>query len=226
MEPNIILATEHLTKSYVVGETTLTLLQSVNFEIPAQTHVAILGRSGSGKTTFLNMLGGLDAPTEGSVLWDGEPIDVYNPAIDQHRNAFMGVVFQHHHLLSEFTVLENVVFPLLIRGESKAYSIEQATYYLERVGLGGKLSRSPQNLSGGERQRVAIARALVGKPKVVLADEPTGSLDYENAESVYNLMCQLTEEEQVSFVVVTHDPVLAARMPLRYELNHGILTAC
>lgn len=224
MKDNAILYCENLKKEYYDANSTVQVLQNINLRIGAGECVAIVGRSGSGKTTLLNMLGGLEAPTSGNVVLDGTALNT----ISEHkrgflRNRFLGLIFQFHHLLPEFTALENVCMPLLIRGTSVKKAIALSTDLLEKVSLGHRLQHKPGKLSGGERQRVAIARALVTKPKCILADEPTGNLDNQSADQVYNIMMELVKDLGTSFVVVTHDLSLASKMDRTVTLERGIL---
>ena len=193
-------------RSFRQGPIDLQVLSEVNFTARAGERIAIIGASGSGKTTLLQILGGLDRPTAGVV-----------------RNRTLGFVYQFHHLLPEFSALENVAMPLLVRREPKHEAERRARAVLERVGLGERLVHRPQELSGGERQRAAVARALVTQPRLVLADEPTGNLDGANAESVFALMLELNREFGTSLVVVTHDSRLAARMDRILEIKRGNL---
>ncbi len=211
-------------KSFRQGPEELHVLEGVQLSIARAERVAIVGSSGSGKTTLLQILGGLDRPSTGTVLVDGR--DIHSLSESERgalRNHALGFVYQFHHLLPEFSALENVAMPLLVRRARVGEAHSAARALLERVGLGARLEHRPHQLSGGERQRAAVARALVTAPRIVLADEPTGNLDGSNAESVFALMLELNRERGTSLVVVTHDLKLANRMESVYELERGRL---
>jgi lipoprotein-releasing system ATP-binding protein len=220
-----VLEAREVQKSFTQGPVTLEVLQGVNLAVDSGERIAIVGASGSGKTTLLQILGGLDRPTTGHVSVDGQDIhELGEDARGMLRNRALGFVYQFHHLLPEFSALENVAMPLLVRRTAVAEARDRATEILERVGLGRRLDHRPYQLSGGERQRAAVARALVTAPKIILADEPTGNLDGANAEGVFELMLELNRERGTSLVVVTHDLRLANRMERIYEIEAGKLT--
>lgn len=220
-----VLTCNALCKEFRQGPETVRVLDGVNLTVARGELLAIVGQSGSGKTTLLQLLGGLDKPTSGEVKVMGEAIaELSEKERSALRNRALGFVYQFHHLLPEFSALENVAMPLLIRGMSKREAQSRATPLLERVGLAQRLKHRPSALSGGERQRVAIARALVGEPGCVLMDEPTGNLDADNAASVQALLLELNQSVNTSFVIVTHDLGMAEKMGTVYRIDHGQLT--
>ena len=222
-KPNI-LQCENLTMRYTQGGLDVEVLKGVNLTIGQGERVAIMGASGSGKSTLLHLLGGLEKPTGGTVILDGTNLKTVSGAKLAHlRNRSLGFIYQFHHLLGEFTVLENVAMPLLIGGESVSEARQHATRLLQRVGLGHRIEHKPGELSGGERQRAAVARALINKPGVVLADEPTGNLDSKTAEDVFQLMLELNQELNVSFLIVTHDHELAGKMGRVLHMEDGLI---
>lgn len=219
-----VLVCRDLVRSFVDAGTSLEVLRGVNLTIAAGERVAIVGESGAGKTTLLQVLGGLDLPNSGTVRVRGRDIASLNSTQrGALRNRELGFIYQFHHLLPEFSALENVAMPLLMRKDAIAQVREQATHLLQRVGLGERLHHRPGELSGGERQRAAVARALITRPALVLADEPTGNLDHANGEKVFELMLELNQEFNSSLVVVTHDRTLAQRMDRILVLQDGVL---
>ncbi|MDD5580744.1 MAG: lipoprotein-releasing ABC transporter ATP-binding protein LolD [Methylobacter sp.] len=224
MNKTSILQCRQLTKRYTQGKLDVEVLKGVNLSIGIGERVAIMGASGSGKSTLLHLLGGLEKPTAGEVILDGVNLSKVSAVkLARLRNSSLGFIYQSHHLLGEFTVLENVAMPLLIADISVAEARVRAIELLQRVGLGHRIEHKPGELSGGERQRAAVARALINKPGVVLADEPTGNLDSKTADQVYQLMLELNQELNVSLVVVTHDHELAAKMGKVLHMEDGLI---
>jgi lipoprotein-releasing system ATP-binding protein len=224
MNKTSILQCRNLAKRYDQGGLDVEVLKGVDLSIGIGERVAIMGASGSGKSTLLHLLGGLEKASGGEVVLDGVNINhVGATKLARLRNKSLGFIYQSHHLLGEFTVLENVAMPLLIAGESVKQAGIRAGALLQRVGLGHRIEHKPGELSGGERQRAAVARALINKPCLILADEPTGNLDSKTADQVYQLMLELNQELNVSFLVVTHDHELAARMGKVLHMEDGLI---
>lgn len=224
MNNTSILECRQLTKRYNQGGLDVEVLKGVNMRIGVGERVAIMGASGSGKSTLLHLLGGLEKASGGEVVLDNVNLNkVSATRLARLRNSSLGFIYQSHHLLGEFTVLENAAMPLLIAGLSVKEARVRAIELLQRVGLGHRIEHKPGEISGGERQRAAIARALINKPKCVLADEPTGNLDSKTADQIYQLMLELNQELKVSFLVVTHDHDLASRMGKVLHMEDGVI---
>ena len=222
---HLVLSCRDLHKTYLQGKVEVPVLFGINLDVTAGETLAIIGASGSGKSTLLHLLGGLDDITQGSVTLQGQDISqLSQPKLGALRNSALGFVYQFHHLLPEFTALENVAMPLLIRRENRDKAYEQARMILKDVGLDHRINHTPAELSGGERQRTAVARALVTKPACVMADEPTGNLDRHTAQGVFDLMLSLNRKYQTSLIIVTHDPDLAAKTGRILHLVDGRLS--
>ena len=220
----VMLVCEGISRVYSEGPRDLTVLDKLSLRVHAGERVAIVGSSGSGKTTLLNLMGGLDRPTGGSISIAGESLaGLGEAAMGRFRNRYIGFVYQFHHLLAEFTAVENAALPLIIRGQRKRDAEKRALALLTRVGMAERGDHKPGELSGGERQRVAIARALVTDPSLVLMDEPTGNLDQQTASTILELMDELARESACAFVIVTHDRDLAAHQDRVLLLDNGQL---
>ncbi|WP_312319753.1 lipoprotein-releasing ABC transporter ATP-binding protein LolD [Atlantibacter hermannii] len=225
MSNSVLLQCDNLCKRYQEGNVQTDVLHNVSFTIQSGEMMAIVGSSGSGKSTLLHLLGGLDTPTSGDVIFNGQAMSgLSSSAKAELRNRELGFIYQFHHLLPDFTALENVAMPLLI-GKKKTDEVQsRALEMLNAVGLGHRSNHRPSELSGGERQRVAIARALVNNPRLVMADEPTGNLDARNADSIFALLGELNQRQGTAFLVVTHDLQLARRMSRQLEMRDGHLS--
>lgn len=219
-----LLEVKNLAKEYPTRTDPLVILTDVNLSLDAGENVAVIGPSGSGKSTLLHILGTLDSPTSGSVVIDGtNPFDLNATALSRFRNQNVGFIFQEHHLLPQLSVLENTLVPAIAEGSAKSEHIKRADELIERVGLSERKEHRPAELSGGERQRVAVARALLLKPRLILADEPTGSLDQRNASSVGELLLELNQAEETMLITVTHSMTLAGTFQKSFALNGGQL---
>lgn len=220
-----VIACRQLAKRYKDGQLETPVLSNVNLTVNAGDRIAIVGSSGSGKSTLLHLLGGLDAPTSGDIEVLGQSLaDLSVRKLSKLRNQSLGFVYQFHHLLPEFSAVENVAMPLVIGGQKPAQAKAEAEQLLEKVGLGHRLGHKPSELSGGERQRAALARALITRPACLLADEPTGNLDHRTAEGIFDLIMELNQQMNTALVIVTHDRQLAARMDMAYTLMDGELS--
>ena len=219
-----LLSCQNITKFYQEGTQQTEVLKQVSFFMQPSELVAIVGSSGSGKSTLLHTLGGLDQPSSGEVFIKGQSLQQMTPnALAKLRNQYLGFVYQFHHLMADFTALENVMMPMLIGQQNKTEAQDRAEQILSAVGLQHRISHRPSALSGGERQRVAIARALVNNPALVLADEPTGNLDHKTTESIFELIQQLNQEKKIAFLLVTHDLSLAEKLNRRLIMQDGVL---
>lgn len=219
-----LLSCQNVSKFYQEGTQQTEVLKQVSFSMQPSELVAIVGSSGSGKSTLLHTLGGLDQPSCGEVFIKGQSLQQMTPnALAKLRNQYLGFVYQFHHLMADFTALENVMMPMLIGQQNKTEAQDRAEQILSAVGLQHRISHRPSALSGGERQRVAIARALVNNPALVLADEPTGNLDHKTTESIFELIQQLNQEKQIAFLLVTHDLNLAEKLNRRLIMQDGVL---
>lgn len=217
-----VLQCQRVSKVFAQGTLSVTALNAIDLTIERGESLALTGASGSGKSTLLHILGGLDRPTDGNVLLEGQDLNCLAPkAIGDLRNHALGFVYQFHHLLMEFTALENVAMPLLIRRIAREQAFAEAHDILERVGLAHRIAHKPAELSGGERQRAAVARAMVTRPRCILADEPTGNLDTKTAESIHDLMLELNHTPRTSLLVATHDPRLAQKMSRIITIEDG-----
>ncbi len=219
-----IISIKNLEKTYISDSETLTVLRNLNLEVESGSKIAIVGESGSGKSTLLNIIGGIDKPTSGSVIAGTWEVDKLSEAqISEYRSSFIGLIFQFHYLLKDFTALENVCMPALIAGTPKKEAEERARQFLSDVGISERINHLPSQLSGGERQRVAAARALMNNPQIILADEPTGNLDPANAEKIGDLLFSMVDKYNKTLLLVTHDRSLAEKADRSYRIIEGNL---
>lgn len=224
---NLVLDAQHIQRYYDDGVSRVDVLRDVNLRVAKGEMVAIIGASGSGKSTLLHVLGLLDKPSTGTLSIAGQATETLSEKQrSQIRNQSLGFVYQFHHLLSEFTALDNVAMPLIVRRMSRALAREQAAKIIEQVGLSARAHHYPGQLSGGERQRIALARALVTQPACVLADEPTGNLDRQTAHDMFALLQKMNQELGIAFIIVTHDPALAALAHRQLAMDQGVLNGC
>ncbi|WAI11499.1 MAG: lipoprotein-releasing ABC transporter ATP-binding protein LolD [Buchnera aphidicola (Macrosiphum albifrons)] len=221
---NIIIKCINLTKSYQNGDLSFNILNNICFELKKGGIAGIIGKSGSGKTTFLHLLAGLDSPTSGDILFNGKLFSsMSSNQMSKFRNIELGFIYQFHHLMLDFNILENVAIPLLISNKNIKESEKISYKMLKKFHLEDKIKKYPSQLSGGERQRVAVARALINKPSLIIADEPTGNLDAYNANIIFNLIFQLNADFNTSFLIVTHDPILIKKIPILFQMKNGQL---
>ena len=220
-----IVSITNLEKTYISDSEKLTILNGLNLEVEASSKIAIVGESGSGKSSLLNIIGGIDKPTSGSVVAGRWKVsELSEKEISEYRSSFIGLIFQFHYLLKDFTALENVCMPALIAGHNKKHAEEMARQLLEDVGVADRMNHLPSQLSGGERQRVAAARALINNPELILADEPTGNLDPANAEKIGDLLFSMVEKYKKTLILVTHDMKLAEKADKNYRIVEGRLS--
>lgn len=224
-ERKSLISTLNLCKSYQEGNVVTEVLKSINFDIYPNSMNSIIGSSGSGKSTLLHLLGGLDTASAGDILFKSQSINQLSELEKAHlRNQEIGFIYQFHHLLVDFTALENIAMPLMIAGMNRKQALEQAFVMLESVNLSHRANHRPSELSGGERQRIAIGRALINNPSIVMADEPTGNLDQQTAETIFELLIELNQKHGTAFLVVTHDLMLAQKMQQQFIMNSGTLS--
>ena len=220
-----LLRTDSLYKSFDHKGQTIEVLRDLNFTLQARERVAVIGTSGVGKSTLLHLLGALDQPTSGEIYLEGAPLSDLTPnELARFRNEQVGFIFQFHHLLKEFTALENVMMPALISRKSRSDATEKAQWWLDQVGLSHRMKHRPSEMSGGEQQRVSLARALINSPKILLADEPTGNLDEQTSAEIHHLLNQVNEEHGTALLIVTHSPELAQMMPRQLRMLNGQLS--